>query len=332
MDDLNQEDDNMPEHVEFDVLGEFHQRMEAASAEDEVDSSEEEEGEGPGEPGELDPQDPSTEENPGEPEADPEQGDEDEPDEEPEPEGEPESQTSELDLIKAELAATRQQQQQLFQNMMLLMQQKAQPQAPAQDASLLPDEVVEAALYGGEQSQQVWEGLDPSTRARAKAFASDTMKRQARYAQKPALQYQEQFRALVQQDMQKMLQPLLQSHYDTQAQQIVQRHAADLPDHSTRIAEVYQSLPGSRSSNPAEMEATFKFAADFVRKELAQQGVAAREQKVETSERQKKANRKAARRGRPRGRGKPPSKPVPKLDLNNMSLAKYAERLSEEGF
>ena len=191
-----------------------------------------------------------------------------------------------LDILRAKEAPTKQE----------------QPKEPD-----LPHEIVKMALFEG--NTEKWNKLPPEQQAKGRKFAQEYIDNESRYAADPGKRYEEQIRDRVMEDVRAMLQPVMVDQTDRKSQAIIEKYTKDIPQLRGRVAEVFKTLPGSRSADWQDLEAAFKVATDYVRLESKDQKISSRERKLTAAERQREANRRAARRQSPRGSGKaPPAK------------------------
>ena len=192
------------------------------------------------------------------------------------------------------------------------------------------DEVAKLALFGGDE--EAWKALSSTERAEGTKFAADYMARVTRHAKDPRTLYADDIQTHVQREIQAAIAPLLQNTHKVRGQDIIDRCAKDLlENHRGRLLEVFNELPGSRSNDWGDLEASLKAAAKLVRNEVTKQDLETRERKIEVSNRQKKANKEAANRTGRRGSRRPP-KNKNKAGWNpvQMTLAERAQQLQDK--
>ena len=204
----------------------------------------------------------------------------------------------------------------------------AQPKPKEKSEPLVSEDLARMVLFDGDPAKL--EKLDPTTRAKGRKFTEEYVTRESRYAVDPGKRYTEQIRELVLADIQSYLKPLVVEQTDRKAADVYEKYASDLKPHKQRLAEVFKSMPGSRSQDWNALEETFKWAADFVRLELKDKNLSVRERKLAASERQKAANKKAAGRREKRGSGKAPKAKHKGWD-RSISLFDYSQRLANDG-
>jgi len=193
----------------------------------------------------------------------------------------------------------------------------------------ISEDLAKLALFEG--TPEAWEKLSPADQAKGKKFSKEYIDRETRYALDPDKRYEEQIRDKVMADVQSILKPLMVEQSDRRAQTTFDKYAKGLEDHKQRLGEVFQSMPGSRSKNFSDLEACFKNAAAMVRLELKDKSLSDRERKLQTSDRQKAANKKAAGRRRKRGSGKAPKAKQKGWDNGKQSLFDFAQSMENDG-
>lgn len=226
---------------------------------------------------------------------------------EPKAEAKADPRDEEIANLKALVLQTQQQSQQLID--FVLRQQERQQSArsapPKGEFDDLPEEVIQTLLFGG--AEEDIKALDSATRVKGQRFVQNWTREQARYAKDPSAFYREKLQDLVRSEIRSAVGPVLQQQTVREAQSVLERHLGDMDvEAKKRVADIFQRL-----NSPTEE--ALKFAVDFVRKERKEQQLAERERKVETSERQRKANRQAARKGARRGRRSPNDNKQPRM-------------------
>lgn len=337
------EQKNTDQVEQFDLVDTFMDRLEASAANDHDSLEAGDEG-GPSEyadhadelgelPEEdLAPEQPEDDKESPEPEVDgPEdEGIDDEDPVLPEPAGQVDESLRRYEEIQSRLAAQEQRNQQLL--LLLHQQQQAQQhaaQVARQQSADIPIEAMKLALFGA--SEEAWQDYDPSIRQKAQARAKDEMTSMAEAALDRRGFYERQIAPIVDRVIAARMAPLSETHNQTMAAQIFNRHAGDLePPLKGRVHEVFSQMPGADSSDWRVLERALEMSVRLAKAETKEKTIAERERKVQTSKRQKDANRKAARRQRSGGRGKSPASNAPKLEPG-MDLVKYAEKLRKSG-
>ena len=258
------------------------------------------------------------------------EGDDDEVvEDEPKAEAKDDPRDAEIEALKELARSQNQQLIDILGKQVALNQQQAQapkePQAPA-----IRDEVAQLALFGGDE--EAWKALSPVERAEGTKFAKAYMARVTRHAKNPEALYTDLVQAQVQAEIQKAMAPLLQDTHKQRGQVLIERHAKDLlENHRERLLEVFNELPGSRSDNWKDLEASLKAASTLVRNEVSRQDLETRERKVETSKRQKRANKEAAQKRGRRGSGRSSNKTKTSgWNPDSMDLAGFAQSLQDK--
>lgn len=249
--------------------------------------------------------------------------------EEPKTEVKVDPRDAEIEALKTLARDTNQQLINILEQQVALNRQ--QVQAPLEPVKpVIRDEVAKLALFGGDE--KAWDAFSPAERAEGTEFAKIYMDRVTRHAKDPGALYTDLIQDKVLHEIQKAMAPLLRDTHQQRGQEIIDRHAKDLlSDHRQRLTEVFNTLPGSRSDNWKDMEASFKAAAQLVRDEVSKEDLVSRERKVETSKRQKQANKDAAKsRGRRGSRRPPKNQNKGGWDPTKMSLAERAQALQDK--
>lgn len=244
-----------------------------------------------------------SEEDDSEPDQDPETGQ----DSDPKAEATVDPRDKEIADLRTLVLQTQQQSQQLVSFLQFQLGQQQAAQAPPQKKTKydgLTEDDAYKALFGGDP--KALEGMAPATRSQAEKLAQDFTRDTAKYALDPTLYYREKIREHVIADLEALVGPVVQEHRVREAREAVEAQLKGLgPAERKRVGEVFNSL------GTVSVEA-LKLAADYVRLEGKKQQLADRERKVDTSERQRLANKRAAKQGAARrGRGAPEkNKPI----------------------
>lgn len=333
------DDEGLTESPESETISELFERAMAAS-EDEVeepDDTGEVEDVGPEDdddestdPGELTDEEDESPESEGDgqdEEADEQETEEQEGDGS--PETPPDPRDEELRLLKEQFAESQKQVQDLYQ---FVLHQQKQQQAPAPKptapTSTVNLEIARQALFGGDP--EFFEKLDPATRAEVKRLADRYTEAEAKAALDPRTRF-DQFRDLVEQEIEKRIAPLRQEQYNRQADQLIKELEERIGDDKPRVAALFHSDPRSQGGWN-EQTAALRAAVERVEIERKSQELAERERKLKVVQRQKEASKPPRLGKKKRRAGRPSSdKNQPPPLGENETLADYAERLQKLG-
>lgn len=244
------------------------------------------------------------------------------------PPAQPDPRDAEIDRLKDLVAQSQ-------QIVSLLVEQQTQratlPTAPAAPKHQVPEEAVKLALFGGDDD--AWKALPAQTRSEAQKIARTYAEREARAALDPSARFAE-IQDQVNLAVADLVKPLMQDFYDRQAKSTFEAVAGDLkdPNDRRRLAEVYQTLPGSHSRSWDEQRAALETAAKLVQIERQTATLKTEEQRIQAKQRQQQANRATRLKdsGGGGGRRSAPTNDSPGRSREGETLLDYAARIKRE--
>lgn len=228
-------------------------------------------------------------------------------------------------------AVAAMQQQIQFLQAQVLASQQPKPALPpsAEEFDDLPDALVRGVMFGTLPRDQ-FDALPQNVQARLSKVYESYSAREARYAKNPALRYQEQFQSEVQKHVLSIVQPLLRERDERETDRLIGRHLAPIKtaEIRQRAVEIFQTLPGSNTTDWGTKEKLLEAAVKMARGEFHDRRVDASKKKTGAKKVQGKAAGGGKLKGAPTSKGNGKSGGIPDMKDNEKPEA-YAKRIAK---
>lgn len=166
------------------------------------------------------------------------------------------------------------------------------------------EEALHLALHGRPEDEEAWKALPANVRAAATKAAREHLARETRAALDPKARYQE-IRQAVLDDLASLVQPLVEDLHRRKAEDVYREIAGSVePGDKKRLAEIYQAVPGAKSTIEQQREA-LKLATLKLEVEKQTAALAKDRQKIDAKKRDRAAVDAAKNKGTNAGRRVP---------------------------
>lgn len=229
----------------------------------------------------------------------------------------------------ARIAQLEKRYEQLLQHT-LSQQKPTPPPTPALDVDDLPDNVLNAVMFGTqEQINQVSAALTGEQRAKAQKLLERHRKAQIVLATKGPAAFYEAVREQVIQDVSALVQPLALAYEEQQVESMIRKHLGPIKDKEVRkrAVQIFAGTPGARSASWQDRDQALELSVKAAQGEEARRVAADKTQKNKAGKAQGQANGGKKLKGtNPKSSGAPPKKKSLAM-RDNESLSQYEARL-----
>lgn len=225
------------------------------------------------------------------------------------------------------MVAALQQQISFLQAQMLAAQQPVAP--PPSEVVEVPDDLVVRTIFQG-MTREDFAKLPQNVQENLSKVYERYSRAEARYAKNPALRYEEQFKARVEQTVRTIVEPLLRAEAERETDRLISRHLEPLaktPEIRKRAVQIFQELPGS-NGDWVTKERVLAAAVKLARAEVIDRKVDATKKTLGAKKAQARAAGGGKLKGAPSKKGNGKSGGIPDMRDNEKPEA-YARRIAK---